>query len=118
MLEALGIRIDLPPVDAARSLQEHDFTFCFAPNYHPAFRHIAAARKLCAARGQRTIFNFLGPLLNPALPTAQLVGVPDPALCGPLARVLQSLGVRHAMVVSGSCRMALQSVGKNRRLLG
>src|SRR5205807_2854701 len=57
--------------------------------------------KLCAERGQRTIFNFLGPLLNPARPTAQLVGVPRPDLCEPLAQVLQSLGVRRAMVVCG-----------------
>lgn len=101
VLEALGIRIDLSPAEAARSLHEHHFAFCFAPNYHPAFKHISAARKLCATRGQRTIFNFLGPLLNPALPTAQLVGVPDPALCQPLARVLETLGVQRAMVVSG-----------------
>jgi anthranilate phosphoribosyltransferase len=102
VLEELGLRIDLQPPDAARSLQQLNFAFCFAPNYHPAFKHISAARKLCATRGQRTVFNFLGPLLNPAHPTAQLVGVPDPALCSPLAHVLQSLGVRRGMVVSGS----------------
>lgn len=101
VLEALGIRIDLPPTEAARSLRERNFAFFFAPNYHPAFKHIAAARKLCAERGQRTIFNFLGPLLNPAAPSAQLVGVPRPDLCQPLAHVLQSLGARRGMVVSG-----------------
>src|SRR5215469_12328535 len=101
VLEALGIRIDLPPAEAARSLQERNFAFFFAPSYHPAFKHISAARKLCAERGQRTIFNFLGPLLNPALPSAQLVGVPRPDLCEPLAQVLQSLGARRGMVVSG-----------------
>jgi anthranilate phosphoribosyltransferase len=102
VLEALGIRIDLPPAEAAASLRERHFAFFFAPHYHPAFKHIAPARKLCADRGQRTIFNFLGPLLNPARPSAQLVGVPRPELTEPLARVLQSLGVRRAMVVSGS----------------
>lgn len=101
VLEALGIKIDLPPEEAARSLRERNFAFFFAPGYHPAFKHIAAARKLCADRGQRTIFNFLGPLLNPASPGAQLVGVPRPDLCEPLARVLQSLGARRGMVVSG-----------------
>jgi anthranilate phosphoribosyltransferase len=106
VLEALGIRIDLPPAGAARSLREHGFAFFFAPNYHPAFRHIAPARKLCAERGQRTIFNFLGPLLNPVRPTAQLMGVPRPELCEPVARVLQSLGARRAMVVCGSARTA------------
>ena len=86
---------------AARSLCEHRFAFFFAPNYHPAFKHIAPARKLCAERGQRTIFNFLGPLLNPAQPSAQLIGVPRADLCEPMARVLQMLGVRRGMVVSG-----------------
>ena len=102
VLEALGIKIDLSPADAARSLREHNFAFFFAPNYHPAFKHIAPARKSCAERGQRTIFNFLGPLLNPARPSAQLIGVPRPELCEPIARVLQSLGVRRGMVVGGS----------------
>jgi anthranilate phosphoribosyltransferase len=101
VLEELGVKIDLGPSDAARSLRERNFAFFFAPNYHPAFKYIGPARKLCAERGQRTIFNFLGPLLNPARPTAQLVGVPRPELCEPLARVLQSLGVRRGMVVSG-----------------
>lgn len=101
VLEALGIKIILSPEEAARSLREHHFAFFFAPHYHPAFKHIAAARKLCAERGRRTIFNFLGPLLNPARPDAQLVGVPRPELCETLARVLQSLGARRGMVVSG-----------------
>jgi anthranilate phosphoribosyltransferase len=101
VLKALGVPIELTPVEAGRHLHERQFAFFFAPNYHPAFRHIAPARKLCAERGQRTIFNFLGPLLNPARPTAQLVGVPDPKLCEPMARVLQRMKVRRAMVVSG-----------------
>ncbi|HUE37649.1 MAG TPA: anthranilate phosphoribosyltransferase [Candidatus Acidoferrum sp.] len=101
VLQALGIRIDLTPVEAARSMRERNFAFFFAPDYHPAFKNIGAARKLCAERGQRTIFNLLGPLLNPARPSAMLVGVPRPELCEPLARVLQSLGVRRAMVVCG-----------------
>jgi anthranilate phosphoribosyltransferase len=101
VLEALGVRIDLAPAEAARSLRDHHFAFFFAPNYHPAFKHIGPARKLCADRGQRTIFNFLGPLLNPSRPSAQFVGVPRPDLCEPLARVLQTLGVRRGMVVSG-----------------
>jgi anthranilate phosphoribosyltransferase len=104
VMEALGIPFDLGPEDAARSLRQHGFAYFFAPKYHPAFRHIIPARKLCAERGQTTIFNFLGPLLNPARPTAMLVGVPRPELCEPLARVLQSLGVRRAMVVCGAVR--------------
>jgi anthranilate phosphoribosyltransferase len=101
VLEALGIKIDLSPEEAARSLRERKFAFFFAPNYHPAFKNISPARKICAERGQRTIFNLLGPLLNPARPSAMLMGVPRPELCEPLAQVLQSLGVRRAMVVCG-----------------
>jgi anthranilate phosphoribosyltransferase len=101
VLEALGIKINLSPEEAARSLRERNFAFFFAPDYHPAFKNISPARKICAERGQRTIFNLLGPLLNPARPSAMLVGVPRPELCEPLAQVLQSLGVRRAMVVCG-----------------
>lgn len=101
VLEALGIKIDMTPEMAARSLREHNFAFFFAPNYHPAFRLIGPARRLCGERGQKTIFNYLGPLLNPARPAAQLVGVPRAGLCLPLATVLQSLGVRRGMVVCG-----------------
>jgi anthranilate phosphoribosyltransferase len=110
VVEALGIPFDLGPEDAVRSLRQHNFAYFFAPKYHPAFRHIIPARKLCAERGQTTIFNFLGPLLNPARPSAMLVGVPRPALCEPLARVLQSLGVRRAMVVCGAARDEAGSV--------
>ena len=109
VLEALGIRIDLAPEEAARSLRDQHFAFFFAQKYHPAFKHIGPARKLCAERSQRTIFNFLGPLLNPARPTAQLIGVPRPQLCEPMARVLQSLGVRRGLVVSGRVESKIQS---------
>jgi anthranilate phosphoribosyltransferase len=101
VIEALGIRADLSPADAARALREHGFAFFFAPNFHPAFKNIAPARKLCAERGQRTVFNFLGPLLNPARPSAMLVGVPRPELCEPMAHAVQSLGVRRGMVACG-----------------
>jgi anthranilate phosphoribosyltransferase len=101
VLEALGVRVDLTPAEAARSLREKNFAFFFAPNFHPAFKHIGPARKLCAERGQRTIFNILGPLLNPARPSAMLVGVSRCDLCEPLAKVLLTLGLRRAMVVCG-----------------
>lgn len=115
VLEALGIRIDLTPEAAARSLRDRKFAFFFAPDYHPAFKHISPARKLCAERGQRTIFNLLGPLLNPVHPSAMLLGVPRPELCEPLAQVLQTLGVRRAMVVCGkisSPALPISSGGK------
>src|SRR5476649_1163554 len=118
VLEALGIKINLSPEEAARSLREHNFAFFFAPNYHPAFKNISPARKICAERGQRTIFNLLGPLLNPARPSAMLMGVPRPELCEPMAHVLQSLGVRRAMVVCGKVSGAgfldeLSTLGEN-----
>ena len=102
VMEGLGIPYDLGPKEAVQSLREHGFAFFFAPKYHPAFRHIIPARKLCAECGQSTIFNFLGPLLNPAKPSAALIGVPRPDLCEPLAQVLQALGLRRAMVVCGT----------------
>ncbi|MEQ2007372.1 MAG: anthranilate phosphoribosyltransferase [Limisphaerales bacterium] len=101
VLEALGVPVELTSEQVATSLKQHNFAFLFAPKFHPAFKHIGPARKLCAERGQRTIFNFLGPLLNPARPSAQLIGVPRPELCEPMAKVLQSLGVRRGMVVCG-----------------
>lgn len=118
VLEALGIKIDLSPADAVKSLRERNFAFFFAPNYHPAFKHISAARKLCAERGQRTLFNLLGPLLNPVRPSVMLIGVPRPEFCEPLAKVAQSLDIRRAMVVCGKVSGAgfldeLSTLGEN-----
>ena len=101
VIETLGIRVDLTAGEAARSLCEKNFAFFFAPNFHPAFKNIGHARKICASRGRRTIFNILGPLMNPARPSAMLVGVPRPELCEPMASALQTLGARRGMVVSG-----------------
>ncbi|MEI8288362.1 MAG: anthranilate phosphoribosyltransferase [Verrucomicrobiota bacterium] len=101
VMEALGIKVDQSPADAARALREHNFAFFFAPNFHPAFKHIAPARRMCAERGQRTIFNILGPLLNPARPSAMLVGVARTELCAPMALALQAMGVRRGLVVCG-----------------
>ena len=113
VLDALGIPWNLGPEEAVRSLQKHGFAFFFAPKYHPAFRHVGPARKLCAERGHRTIFNILGPLLNPACPSATLVGVPRPELCEPIGKVLQKLGVQRAMIV---CGMAHDETGTIRYL--
>jgi anthranilate phosphoribosyltransferase len=117
VLEALGVRIEESPAEAARSLREHHFAFFFAPLYHPAFRRLIPVRKICGQRGRRTIFNYLGPLLNPAKPSAQLVGVPRPELCPTMALALQSLGVQRGMVVSGRAGEAwldeLSTLGEN-----
>lgn len=101
VLEALGIPIDLRPEEAAAWLRDRRFAFFLAPQYHPAFKHIGPARRLCAERGQRTLFNILGPLLNPARPTTQVVGVPRPEFCVPVASALQRLGIKRGMVVCG-----------------
>ena len=110
VLEALGVPLNLSPAEAVVALRNHGFAFLFAPNYHPAFKHIVPARKLCAQRGQHTIFNFLGPLLNPVRPSAMLLGVPRPELCEPIGRALQSLGVRRAMVVCGEAPVSKSEV--------
>lgn len=101
VLEALGIPVRLSPGDATEALKRHGFAFLFAPDFHPAFKSIGPVRRYCASQGQRTVFNFLGPLLNPARPTVQLLGVSRPELTLPMAQTLQRLGVRRAMVVSG-----------------
>jgi anthranilate phosphoribosyltransferase len=101
VLEALGIRIDLPPEGFRHCLEKAGVGFLFAPNYHPAFKAVAGVRKQLAAAGHRSIFNLIGPLLNPARPECQLVGVSDPSLCPAFAEILQRLGRESAWVVSG-----------------
>lgn len=98
VLEALGVRVSTTPEQARRCLDDTGLCFLFAPEYHPGMRHAAPVRR---ALGTRTIFNLLGPLVNPSQPTHQLVGVYDPALCVPLAETLGRLGVRVALVVHG-----------------
>ena len=102
VLEALGVRIDLAPERLAECVRTAGAGFLFAPLYHPAFKAVAEARKMLAAEGQRSIFNLLGPLLNPAQPERQLIGVFDPALTDVFAAILQNLGRRSAWIVHGS----------------
>ncbi len=102
VLEALGIRIDLSPEDFGRCVAEVGAGFLFAPLYHPAFKAVVPVRKLLAERGKRTIFNLLGPLLNPARPDYQLIGVFDPAVGAVFADILDRLGRQHAWAVHGS----------------
>jgi anthranilate phosphoribosyltransferase len=75
VLEAMGIKIDLAPEEVPRCLEEVGCAFLFAPAYHTTFATVAPVRRALAAEGQRTVFNLLGPLLNPARPDARLVGV-------------------------------------------
>lgn len=99
VLEALGIDITVPPETAAHCLEEIGFCFLFAPQYHPAMRHAAPARREI---GIRTIFNLCGPLANPALPAYQLIGVPEGRFVALVAEALERLGVQRAIVVHGS----------------
>ncbi|MFK7851610.1 MAG: anthranilate phosphoribosyltransferase [Akkermansiaceae bacterium] len=101
VLEALGIRIDLPPAGFRKCIEKAGVGFLFAPNYHPAFKAVVQVRKNLAAGGHRSIFNLIGPLLNPAKPQCQLVGVSDRSLCPAFAEILQRLGRESAWVVSG-----------------
>lgn len=95
VLEALGVRIDLPPVGVARCIREAGIGFLFAPIFHPSFRFAAAPRR---ELGVRTVFNILGPLCNPAGARNQALGVPEPQLAGRMADVLARLGVSRAIV--------------------
>jgi len=97
LLEALGVRIDLPPADVARCAAEAGIGFCFAPVFHPALRHAALTRR---ELGIATVFNFLGPLTNPARPAYQAVGVADPRMAAVMAGVLADRGA-SALVFRG-----------------
>ena len=99
VLEQLGVRIDAPLETVQRSLDEAGWAFLFAPAFHASTRHAAVPRR---ELGVRTVFNLLGPLTNPALPEAQVVGVPRPELTEVMARCLGRLGVRRAWVVHGA----------------
>jgi anthranilate phosphoribosyltransferase len=102
VLEALGIRIDLSADEFRTCIEKAGLGFMFAPIYHPAFKSVIAVRKSLAARGVRTIFNLIGPLLNPARPECQLVGVFSRDLCPAFAEILQRLGRESAWVVHGT----------------
>jgi anthranilate phosphoribosyltransferase len=99
VLEALGARIDLEPDAVAECIDEIGFGFMFAPRHHLAMRHVVPVRK---ELGVRTIFNFLGPLTNPAGATRQLIGVSDAAYLDSIASALKALGGRTALVVSSA----------------
>jgi anthranilate phosphoribosyltransferase len=97
VLEALGARIDLGPEQVARCIDEVGFGFMFAPAHHQATRYVVPVRRELAVR---TIFNFLGPLTNPAGATRQLIGVSDPDYLETMAGALALLGTKHALLVS------------------
>ena len=98
VLEALGAVADLGPAGVARCIDEVGIGFCFAPRFHPAMRFAGPVRK---ELGIPTVFNFLGPLANPARARFQVVGVSDPAMADKMLGVLAANGTRRAMVVHG-----------------
>ena len=98
LLQGLGIRVEVPVATVERCLEEVGIGFLYAPALHDAMRHAAPVRR---ELGVRTVFNLLGPLINPAGARHQLLGVYDPARLGPLAEVLRALGSERALVVHG-----------------
>ena len=102
VLEALGVKITVPPEKSAEILKKINICFLFAQKYHMSMKYVAPVRKVL---GIRTIFNILGPLTNPGSPKMQLLGVYDEYLVEPLARVLVSLGVKRGMVVYGQDKL-------------
>ena len=97
-VEALGLPLPKEPEDAVKELARRNFVFLFAPAYHPAFAHVVPVRR---ELGIRTLFNLMGPLLNPARPTHQLLGVGVAQALDLMAQTLALTGVEHAMVVHG-----------------
>jgi len=98
LLEALGVAISLPPDGVAQTIAEAGIGFCFAPVFHPAMRHAGPVRR---ELGVPTVFNFLGPLTNPARAQHQALGVSDPRMASLMAEVLRRTGSRHALVFYG-----------------
>lgn len=94
LLAALGVNLEAPPEKLRRALDELGFVFFFAPAYHPTFKNIGPVRKALAARGQRSVFNILGPLINPGRPAHVLLGVLSEPWVEKLAVALAALGTQ------------------------
>jgi anthranilate phosphoribosyltransferase len=101
IFSALGVDLAAPPEKLRRALAELGYVFFFAPNYHPAFQHIGPVRKALAAQGRRTVFNILGPLLNPGRPAHSLVGVFAEAWVSRLAAAFDVLDSHTGLVAHG-----------------
>ncbi len=101
LIAAIGVPLDAPLERMQRSLAEVNFCFFFAPGFHPAFKEIAPVRKALAAKGRRSVFNILGPLINPGRPAYQLLGVYAKDWVEPLAGALHDLGLTAALAIHG-----------------
>jgi anthranilate phosphoribosyltransferase len=106
VLEYLGVKLSASPQKVAAALDEVGITFLFAPGWHPAMKHVAPLRKTLKVR---TIFNLLGPLVNPLCPTGQIIGVYAPQFIRPIAEALNQLGISQGMVLHG--RESLDEAG-------
>ncbi len=113
LLRTLGVNLNMSPQTARRCLDEHNFCFLFAPRYHAGIKH---AMKVRTTLKTRTLFNILGPLVNPALPEIFLAGVYSPHLLRPYAEALRMLGVKRAWVVHGDGLDEIGLHGANRVL--
>ena len=114
VLEALGVDIELGPAEVATCIDEIGFGFMFAPKHHRAMAHVIPVRKELAVR---TIFNFLGPLTNPAGAAAHLLGVSDRSYQEIIAEALLQLGCRHALVVSADDGIDELSIASRTRVI-
>ncbi len=112
VLEALGIRIDLPPEKLSAGLEEVGAAFLFAPAYHTSFAVLAPVRQQLGAEGQRTVFNLLGPLLNPAQPDARLVGVFTEKNLQLYHSTLAAMGCPHFEIACGEDAPAKKKIGE------
>lgn len=101
LLAGLGVTLDAGPEKVRRALDQLGFAFFFAPAYHPAFKHIAPARKALAVQGQRSVFNILGPLINPGRPAYSLIGVFAQAWVPKLAAACDALGSQAGLAAHG-----------------
>ncbi len=101
LMAALGVDLQAPPEKSRAALRELGFCFFFAPAYHSVFKHIIPARKALAARGERTVFNMLGPLMNPGRPAHTMLGVFSPVLLEKFGRALEALGTQAGIVAHG-----------------
>lgn len=110
VLESLGVNIQLKPKDAEEVFNKTGIVFLFAPLYHPATKNVVAVRKELKVR---TVFNFLGPFVNPASLERQFIGVPDQEIAATLAEVAKTLGYKHLLIVTGEDGLDEVSISAN-----
>jgi anthranilate phosphoribosyltransferase len=101
LFAGFGVDLEAPPAKLGAALEKLGYIFLFAPSWHPAFRLVGPARKLLAARGERSVFNILGPLVNPGRPAHVLLGAASPDMVEKLAQALDALGASAGLAVHG-----------------